>query len=303
MDLAEALTFVTTACREAGLQLEPRTAWRNDEGWAYHTVEVEDVTGQAWIFRFPSRPSVAIALQRELTLLPWLSGRLPVPVPRPRIVGHSPPFMGYQRLGGQGLTGRQLADPAVAGAVADTLLAIHALSTDQAQAHGLNRYDRASWHDFHCGLMARARAAVPVPAQIEHQWTRELADPGLWPERMTVVHGDIGRPHLLASGDRLTGLIDWESSRIADPALDLAGVLVGWGEVVFAGVLERYRRGAAARGWPDDPRLADRVRFLARMAPLHTIGYGLETGQDDYVHVGAAALRDQLEGDGTAIGR
>jgi macrolide phosphotransferase len=297
MEPATALEVTAGACAAAGLRLDPATAWRNDEGWAYHTVEVDDVDGRPWIFRFPSRPQVTAALSRELALLPWIAGRLPVAVPRPRIVGHEPPFMAYPRLAGHALSCEEMRCPAVADAVARLLVTLHELPLDQVRDRGLPEYDRESWRRYHVTLMARAHAAVDIPAQVRHRWDRALADDGLWPERMCLVHGDIGPPHLLAEDGRLTGVIDWESARIADPALDLAGILAGWNAPALAAVLDRYLSQAADRGRPDDPRLPDRVAFLAAAGPLHTIGYGLDTGRTEYVELGAAALRAQVTPD------
>ncbi len=303
VDLAVALGVLATTCREAGLELDPGTAWRNDEGWAYHTIEVMDLSGQPWIFRFPSCVRVEAALQRELALLPWLGGQLPVPVPRPRLVGHAPPFMGYRRLDGDPLATARLEDPAVADAVADLLVAIHSLPVGAAVAHGLTRYDPTGWRNIHCGLMSRAREATRIPVEIERRWALATDDPGLWPDAMTVVHGDICPPHLLEKGGRLTGLIDWESARVADPALDLAGVLSCWGEEAFSSVLVRYRRQAAQRGWTPAPRLVGRARFLASLMPLHTIVHGLDSGREEYISLGTAALHAQLDGDAAGPAR
>lgn len=294
MDPVTALQVTAGACAAAGLRLEPSTAWRNDEGWAYHTVEVDDIDGQPWIFRFPSRPQITAALGREVALLPWIAGRLPVAVPRPRIVGHTPPFMAYPRLPGHALSEQQMRCGAVADAVARLLVAIHALPVDQVRDRGVPQYDGSGWRRYHANLMTRAHAAVSIPVEVERRWAEALEDPGMWPDRMTVVHGDIGPPHLLAEDGRLTGVIDWESARIADPALDLAGILAGWNACALTAVLERYRYHTAALGWPHDPRLTDRIAFLAATGPLHTIGHGLDTGRTEYVELGAAALWAQV---------
>jgi aminoglycoside phosphotransferase (APT) family kinase protein len=48
----------------------------------------------------------------------------------------------------------------------------------------------------------------------------------VWPSRpsappRTLVHGDIHDGQLLADGDRLTGIIDWETARTDHPYWDL----------------------------------------------------------------------------------
>jgi aminoglycoside phosphotransferase (APT) family kinase protein len=61
-----------------------------------------------------------------------------------------------------------------------------------------------------------------------------------------LVHGDIHDDQLLADGDRLTGIIDWETARVDHPFWDFD--LGQWG----TGLWRRRRRDFSAlwaRGW------------------------------------------------------
>jgi aminoglycoside phosphotransferase (APT) family kinase protein len=87
-------------------------------------------------------------------------------------------------------------------------------------AERLGRPDRApAW----AGLLASAARLAPV-----------------------LVHGDIHEDQLLAEGDRLTGIIDWETARVDHPFWDFD--LGEWG----TGLWRRHRRDFGAlweRGW------------------------------------------------------
>src|SRR5688500_5034415 len=93
--LARAL-IATAAPGLAGAQLEPfREGWDNT---AY-------LVGGAFVFRVPRRPLAAALMETEIRALPWIAGRLPLPVPRPvhagaPACGYPWPFAGYARLAG-----------------------------------------------------------------------------------------------------------------------------------------------------------------------------------------------------------
>ena len=83
------------------------------------------------------------------------------------------------------------------------------------------------------GLAARASA-----------WADLLASAAA--HRPVLVHGDIHEDQLLADGERLTGILDWETARIDHPFWDFD--LGEWG----TGLWRRRRRDFSAlwaRGW------------------------------------------------------
>jgi aminoglycoside phosphotransferase (APT) family kinase protein len=89
-----------------------------------------------------------------------------------------------------------------------------------------------------------------------------------WPtlfshRRAVLAHGDFAPVNVLTDGESLTGLVDFESLRLADPLFDVA-----W----WAWAVEFHVRAVLERAWrpflqgaeidPDGPQLADRIRFL-----------------------------------------
>jgi len=76
-----------------------------------------------WLFRFPRREIAVPGVRREITLLPRLAARLPLPIPDPQFVGQPStrypwPFFGARLLPGGELADSGLADSRRAGAAA-----------------------------------------------------------------------------------------------------------------------------------------------------------------------------------------
>ena len=131
----------------------------------------------------------------------------------------------------------------------------------------------ARWHELKPPPLAGARPPRHHDAA-HHRWLRRALDPATSaeaaaeaanrlgrPERAAawadllgsasrhapvLVHGDIHEDQLLADGDRLTGIIDWETARVDHPFWDFD--LGEWG----TGLWRRRRRDFSAlwaRGW------------------------------------------------------
>ena len=96
------------------------------------------------MFRFPRRAIAVPLIETEAALLPWLSTRLTLAVPRPIYVGtpstrYRWPFAGYPLLAGQTVAAAQptLDDRrAMAVALAQFLAALHATPADEARRRG-----------------------------------------------------------------------------------------------------------------------------------------------------------------------
>jgi aminoglycoside phosphotransferase (APT) family kinase protein len=131
----------------------------------------------------------------------------------------------------------------------------------------------ARWHELEPPPIAEARPPRHHGAA-HHRWLRRALDPATSAEAAAeaadrlgrpdrapawagllasaaqlepvLVHGDIHEDQLLAEGDRLTGIIDWETVRVDHPFWDFD--LGEWG----TGLWRRHRRDFSAlwaRGW------------------------------------------------------
>jgi aminoglycoside phosphotransferase (APT) family kinase protein len=188
------------------------------------------VVDERYAFRFPHRAVAIPLLERELAVLPKLAPLLPLPIPRPALVGEPTPVYPWPFLGAELIPGveagvAELDDDArlrVALELAGFLRALHAVELKERLP-----------------LDQNGRTDMPKRVGLAREEVHELEQLGLWrppaglssflaeaerlppPEGPTVVHGDLHFRHLLVQDGAASGVIDWGDICRADPAIDL----------------------------------------------------------------------------------
>jgi len=202
------------------------------EGWDRAIWLVND----EWAFGFPRRAVVVPGIEREIRWLPLLAPLLPLPIPRPELVGRPADDYPWPFFGSRFLPGREAAEAglddagrlAVALELAAFLRRLH--SAEVAAAVGVDALP----------LDGNARGDMTTRVPLTREALRELEAAGLWRpsaslerlldeaeglppsrERPVVAHGDLHFRHLLVDGGRASGVIDWIDLCRADPAIDL----------------------------------------------------------------------------------
>ena len=215
--------------------------------------------------------------------MPWLSPRLPLPVPVPRIVSEDPFTVRHALIVGRACPGTSAAH---GRAVGSFLRALHSVDAEEAVRAGAR--DAAA--SFAEAQEIRDRMVADVLPLLSR--TVRAAGQALL-ERMSVpppdprlVHGDLGPEHIRVVDDVVTGVIDWGDCGVGDPALDLAWTRYGSGPD-FAAALE-------AAYSPDDEVLARGVDWHL-LGPWHEVLYGLDTDQPAYVESGLAGATTRLQ--------
>ena len=137
-----------------------------------------------------------------------------------------------------------LDDPYLARDFMEQVNALHALEPPAELAHD----DLAVWTRLY-----REHCSGPDP--LIDLGLRQLAEtaPGP-PERVVLVHGDLGPGNVLHDGHRVTGLCDWELAHVGDPMEDLAWITV-------RAMLTPFVDIDTAFGWYNSPVDAERVRY------------------------------------------
>jgi aminoglycoside phosphotransferase (APT) family kinase protein len=180
--------------------------------------------GEDLVLRLPRVSWATSQVQHEALWLPRLAPHLPISIPTPVAIGQ--PGLGYpfpwsvhKWLSGTGASVGQMRDPI--GFAHDLAAVINALEAVPAEGAppAVNRalpvrdYDEAAR-----AAIASARGLVDVDRATE-----------IWEQAMTAtphqgisvwVHGDIEGNCLLADG-RLSGIVDWGSACVGDPAVDI----------------------------------------------------------------------------------
>lgn len=238
-----------------------------EDGWDSLVLDVDD----AWIVRIPRRPEVRETLAVEVRLLPELPG----PVPRFELV--TAEAVAYPKLHGD------LVDPTnqtLGAEIGRFLAGLHAFPVERARELGV---PESAWREEYRAFTRKVLDAADLGREAETMVEAVLEDDANFAWQPTLIHGDLGSAHLLAEGDRLTGVIDWGDVRIGDPALD------------FAWLIRQPFADAVLAAYGDhDPLLPKRARFYHRLSPWSQLHYGLFYDRPDYVESGLAAVRGRL---------
>lgn len=212
---------------------------------------------------------------------------------RPAFMGA---FVGYRWIPGEPLWRDSLlgeSDPKVVQTWADQLgrflRELHETPIAEDLEALLPRYDtRARWADFYDRIEAKVFRYIGPDARLEiaRSFEAYLAEPLNFSHPLTLVHGDFGPGNILLDrpNSRVSGVIDFGSAGLDDPAVDLAALIgpYGYGEAFL-------RRFAKIYAIP--PEDLARARFYASTFALQDAVYGIEHGDAQAFESGIAAYR------------
>jgi aminoglycoside phosphotransferase (APT) family kinase protein len=240
-----------------------------EDGWDSLVLDI----GGEWIVRIARRPEVRETTAVEARLLPELPG------PVPRFEHVSAEAVAYRKLQGSPIDSR---NPALGAAVGHFLSALHAFPVERARELGV---PEPPWRDTYAMFIHEVLDAAELGPEAEAMVSDFLDNEASFAFEPALIHADLGPEHLLATGDELTGVIDWGDVRIGDPALDFAWLL----QQPFAdAVLAAY--GVADAG------LRERALFYHRLGPWNELHYGLYFNRPELVESGLAGVRSRLPG-------
>ena len=191
--------------------------------------------------------------------MPFLRGRLPIPIPEP--VGRGRPGCGYTRpwsvlrwLGGVPLSGLRLDEVALADDLAAFLRALRAVDAARGPAAGPQSFHRgadlAAYDDDVSRSLDKLSGEVDARA-VRAVWSRARRSHWVLPPAW--LHGDVAPSNLLIFDRRLAAVIDFGQTAVGDPACDLVMAWTYFGDVARHRFLDRNELDAdtldRARGW------------------------------------------------------
>ena len=258
-------------------------------GTDFDVAVVTDAEHRRWAVRAPLHAGAGAALEAEIALVGALAqhvddGSLPFDVPR--IAGSVPldeggravvfPMLRGSEVRLESLTG----GPGLAAALGRSVAAIHELATNIVEDAGLPAYDAASYRERRQSEVDEAARTGKVPTSLLRRWESQLENVAWWRFRPTVVHGDLTASHVLTDGHLITGVMGWGEAKVADPADDLAWLLVAAPSDAVDSIMEAYQ---LRRTELTDPHLVDRAMLAGELALARWLLFGVRTKQDDVV--------------------
>jgi len=261
---------------------------------------VTDTQRRHWVVRAPRTAAAGAALEAELALLATLADqvdadRLPFDVPR--VAGAAPLEEGGRVVVHRELPGRPVvldrlqAGPGIAAALGRSLAALHELPVSVVEDAGLPVYDASAYRQRRQAEVDEAARTGRVPATLLRRWEERLEDVSMWRFSPTVVHGDLSADHVLVADGAVTGVVAWGEAKVADPADDLAWLLVAAPQDAVDSIMEAYQ---LRRTELTDPHLADRALLAGELALARWLLYGVRS-HDDEVVADAVQMLDELD--------
>jgi aminoglycoside phosphotransferase (APT) family kinase protein len=258
-------------------------------GTEFDTAVVIDSAHKRWVVRAPVHAGAGAMLEAEVALLEGVgaevdAGRLPFDVPRVAGFAHLPEggrAMVYPEVPGHPLRLETLGPgPGLAASLGRAIAAIHEMPTAIVENAGLPVYDAPAYRDRRQAEVDEAARTGKVPPTLLRRWEQRLEDVSLWRFSPILVHGDLSAEHVLTAGGAITGILGWGDAKVADPADDLAWLLVAAPQESVDSIMEAYQ---LRRTELLDPHLADRAMLAGELALARWLLYGVRSGNDDVV--------------------
>ncbi len=271
----------------------------------YHGTYNVYIVEKEYLFRFPST-ILPIAEQqklvrREATLLERLQSHLAYEIPVPEFVDveSDHPFMGYKMIRGVSLsrhfdvaaTKHKRSLGAQVGTFLSQLHAVDGTALDLGE-DGTYRPEE-SQSEFK-DVFARVQDIIfPQLSKQEREWAEDLFQDFLDSDENfefepVLIHGDFDMSNILVDPKNyiITGIIDFEETRVYDPAADF--IFLSEGVEFLTSLLHAYTGRI-------DPRLGQRIIFRLGRQPFIYILWGTEHSLETMVAYGYAKLRDFIE--------
>ena len=279
-----------------GIPLQPESLSVNEAGLDYRVVMARGLDDVLWVLRIPRRDDVSAKLDDERKILDFIAPRLGVPVPRWQVSNRK--LIAYQALPGKpGLT----LDPSTGQPIwhfdntsrvyaqdfGRLLQRMHAIDIEEARRAGLivepPEQVRATW----AADIARVRAEFDVAESLTRRWETWLADDSYWPRHVVMSHGEMYPAHVLINpDDTITGVLDWTTAKVGDPARDFVFQKMLGVEAVFEATVDAYVK-AGGQVWD---RLGDHCTELLAATPVGYALFALTTSLPEHREAAAAGL-------------
>ncbi|MFX0107361.1 MAG: phosphotransferase family protein [Candidatus Hodarchaeota archaeon] len=270
----------------------------------YHGTYNVYLVEEEYLFRFPSSilpdSEKQRLVRREAALLERLKPHLTFEIPSPEFlnVESGYPFMGYKMISGASLTqyfeSTSIKEQRFLGAqVGRFLTQLHAIDGQSLDIGEDGTYDSKDSHSEFIEVFERVQDLVyPNLEKNEIDWTDALFHDFLDFEENfnfepVLIHGDFDTSNILVNTETftITGILDFEETRVYDPATDF--IFLSEGYEFLSSLLNTYSGRI-------DPRLGDRVLFRLGRAPFIYILWGTDNGLESMVAYGYSALRENI---------
>jgi macrolide phosphotransferase len=271
-----------------GLQLTDQIQF-NEMGIDYKVGFATDQYGQHWVLRIPRRGGLGKQIENEKRILNLVRQHLSAEVPDWEIA--SPELIAYKLLKDKpALTfdaktykitwNMDQQSPHYISSLAKTLVELHSIPEKEVAANDLKILRPEDLRTEIAERLELVKQELGIGKELENRYRKWLDNDRLWPVFTKFIHGDLYAGHILTSLEgRVTGIIDWTTGQISDPAMDFSGHVSVFGEQSLKDLINAYQQ-QGGEAWD---KLFEQAVERAAAAPLAYGAFALETNDEKHI--------------------
>jgi aminoglycoside 2''-phosphotransferase len=285
-----------TRIREIAPGLAIRTLSVNREGLLNDVVIVNDEI----VFRFAKRDFASKDPREEARVLRLLRNYITLRIPEPFYVDEQ--ILAYRLIPGEAMRRDLLLrfpeddQQAIADQLAQFFQELHGIPVSEARALDIPVADALMKYEGWVNVYQRIRDKVfPLLQAHQREWAREhfeshLNDRRNFEYEIRMVDTDVPPYHILfdRQAKRISGIIDFGTAGLGDPAIDLGVIITHYGE----SFLNRFYRV-----YPEAEAYLKRARFYAGAIELRWVLQGIERGDPMWFAAHLGGARDVGQGE------
>ena len=248
-----------------------------------------DRSGQQWLLRIPRRNDMGEQIEKEKRILELVKKHLSVEVPDWQI--SSPELVAYPMLKDNPVLTFNAEtyevswhmdkdSPKYITSLAKTLVEIHSIPEIEVWGNDLKIMKSANLRPEIASHLQLVKSEIGISEQLETRYRKWLDNDALWADFTQFIHGDLYAGHVLASKEGIvSGIIDWSTAHIGDPAIDFSGHATVFGEESLKGLIMEYEK-QGGKVWD---KLYEQTLERAAAAPLAYGFFALETQDESHI--------------------
>lgn len=248
-----------------------------------------DRSGQQWLLRIPRRNDMGEQIEKEKRILELVKKHLSVEVPDWQI--SSPELVAYTMLKDNPVLTFNAEtyevswhmdkdSPKYITSLAKTLVEIHSIPEIEVWENDLKIMKSSNLRPEIATNLQLVKSELGISEQLETRYRKWLDNDALWADFTQFIHGDLYAGHVLASKEGIvSGIIDWSTAHIGDPAIDFSGHATVFGEESLKVLIMEYEK-QGGKVWD---KLYEQTLERAAAAPLAYGFFALETQDESHI--------------------
>lgn len=261
----------------------------NEMGIDFKVVFALDTKGQQWLLRIPRRDGMREQIKKEKRILELVKKHLSVEVPDWQI--SSPELVAYPMLKDNPVLTFNAEtyevswhmdkdSPKYITSLAKTLVEIHSIPEIEVWENDLKIMKSSNLRPEIATNLQLVKSELGISEQLETRYRKWLDNDALWADFTQFIHGDLYAGHVLASKEGIvSGIIDWSTAHIGDPAIDFSGHATVFGEESLKVLIMEYEK-QGGKVWD---KLYEQTLERAAAAPLAYGFFALETQDESHI--------------------